>query len=352
MPDIDTAKFINIHQIGGIEQYTLDAGEGRGVRAMLVNTGAGLRYRVLVDRGLDIDQAFFNQHSLTFLTHKGVTAPTRALDRGADWLKAFPGGLVTSCGPMNIGRPATDQGEELGLHGTHSTTAADLEMVIQPDLRRGKDGMSITGTVRYGKLFGPCIELRRTIVSRVGTNSIEFTDEFFNAGNEDVPHAWLLHINFGYPLLDEGSEFCYDAKVEPREDDVSQRYFAAGKDYRRMPSPLDEHRGRGEAVAYLFPKADEEGRAVVGVVNPKLQLGLVIRYSTKEFPRCANWQHWGKHEYVAALEPMNGTVGGRDKDRAAGLLDTLKAGQRKTYRYAIEVLTGPAVQDLLRLNHA
>ena len=30
---------------------------------------------VAFDRGLDIDQAFFNQHSLTFLAHKGVTPP-------------------------------------------------------------------------------------------------------------------------------------------------------------------------------------------------------------------------------------------------------------------------------------
>src|SRR5207247_2981741 len=72
----DTSKFINPAQVGGIEAYTIADGEGRGARALCVNTGGGLRYRVLVDRGLDIDQAFFNQHSLAFLTHKGVTRPT------------------------------------------------------------------------------------------------------------------------------------------------------------------------------------------------------------------------------------------------------------------------------------
>ena len=100
----DTTKFVNPAQVGGIESYTIGDGEGRGVRVMCVNTGGGLRYRVLADRGLDIDQAFFNSDSLAFLTHKGVTPPMRGMDRGIDWLRQFPGGLLTSDGGINQGR--------------------------------------------------------------------------------------------------------------------------------------------------------------------------------------------------------------------------------------------------------
>ncbi len=71
---LDTGKFINPHQIGGIEQYVIDDARAAAC-ALCVNTGGGLRYRVLVDRGLDIDQAFFNDRGLAFLTHKGVTPP-------------------------------------------------------------------------------------------------------------------------------------------------------------------------------------------------------------------------------------------------------------------------------------
>ena len=91
---IDPNKFINPQQVAGIESYTFADGEARGTRALWVNTGGGLRYRILPDRGLDIDQAFFNQHSLTFLSYKGVTPTTRALDRGLDWLHT-PGRLLT-----------------------------------------------------------------------------------------------------------------------------------------------------------------------------------------------------------------------------------------------------------------
>ena len=64
-PSFDTTKFINVAQVGGIDAYTIDEGPARGVRALVVNTGGGLRYRILADRGMDIDQAFVGPHSLS-----------------------------------------------------------------------------------------------------------------------------------------------------------------------------------------------------------------------------------------------------------------------------------------------
>jgi hypothetical protein len=222
---------------------------------------------------------------------------------------------------------------------------------VQPDPRRNRNAMSITGVVRYGAFYGPCLELRRTIVSRLGENAIEITDHFYNAGNVLTPHAWLLHINFGYPLLDEGTEFCYDAeRVEPRTDERSPGRFVDPKQYKRMPAPLEGEPGSGGIVAAIYPRADGDGDAVVGIVNRKLSLGVAIRYNTKEFPRCGNWQNSSKHEYVAALEPMNGTVYGRDYDRAHGLMDSLAPGETRTYRYAFEVVSGSAIDQLLKLN--
>jgi len=350
---IDPTRFINSAQVGGVESYSFENGEGRGTRALCVNTGGGLRYRILPDRGLDIDQAFFNQYSLAFLTHKGVTGPTRALDGGLDWLKGFGGGLLTTCGPVNVGGSRKENGEVVGLHGTHSQTAATIESIIQPDPRAGSMEMSVTGAVRYGSLYGPCIELRRTISSTLGENWIDVRDELFNAGNTEQPHQWLLHINLGYPLCDEGSEFCFDAKkIEPLPDEATRKWFGRKDEgYKRMPAPLTSHWGSSSYVAYVYPKADRAGRATVGVVNRKLGIGLAIRYSTKEFPRLANWQHWGEGEYVCALEPANGGVEGRDKDRERGWLDSLAPGGRKSYQYRIEAVTGKeGLGELLALN--
>jgi len=349
--NFDNNKFINPAQIGGIESYTLEDGAGRGVRALCVNTGAGLRYRVLVDRGLDIDQAFHHQHSLAFLTYKGVTRPSRGLDSGYRWLRGFPGGLLTSCGPFNIGDPTNDQGDELGQHGEHSNTAASLESVIQPDPQRGRDQMSVSGTIRYGAFYGPCLELRRTIRSRLGQNRIDFVDEFNNVGNTVVSHAWLLHINFGYPLVDEGAELCYaESKLEPMDNEQSLRFFAKGRNYKRLGGPAAEGKGQS-VVAYIHPKAARDGAATVGIINRKLNLGVAIHYNTKEFGRCGNWQSLQSREYVTALEPMTGKVTGTHLDRAEGLVLSLQPGERRGYHYSIEVASDkPAIEALRALN--
>jgi hypothetical protein len=341
--------YINPQQLGGIESYTFNDTEAFGTRAILVNTGGGLRYRLLPDRGLDIDHAFFNQHSLAFLTHRGVTKPSRAYDRGIDWLKSFPGGLLTSCGPLSVGPPANDAGEELGLHGHHSNTAATIESIVQPDPRRDQTDMSVTAVVRYGQFYNPCIELRRTVRSSLGQNFIDVLDEFTNAGNTDAPHAWLLHINFGYPLVDAGTELCFDdSRIEPRDDEDSRRHFAKGAKYKVVPPPTDNHLGSTHAFAYVLPRKEKGGGATVGIVNNKLGFGVAVRYDARQFPLVGSWQHWGPGEYVTALEPMNGSVNGRDKDRAAGIMDRLRAGETKTYRYRIEVVTDRAGMDDLR----
>ncbi|HMO27009.1 MAG TPA: DUF4432 family protein, partial [Tepidisphaeraceae bacterium] len=57
------------------------------------------------------------------------------------------------------------------------------------------------------------------------------------------------------------------------------------------------------------------------------------------FPRLGCWQHWGPGEYVAALEPMNCGVEGRDKDRARGWLDELAPGESREYAYSFSIET-------------
>ncbi|MDB5295939.1 MAG: hypothetical protein JWO31_1922 [Phycisphaerales bacterium] len=362
----DPTKFVHPAQAGGIERYVIDDGAGRGIRALCVNTGGGLRYRLLPDRGLDVDQAYFGPHSLAFLSHRGPSAPAGGIERGIDWLGKFPGGLLTSCGPFGVGAPVTDAGEDLPLHGPHSNTPAEIESVVQPDPHAGRLQMSVTGVLRYGRLFGPNVTLRRTVRSTLGANAIEVTDEFTNPGNTPAPHAWLLHINLGYPLVDAGATFCYRARVEdgtvqPLPNPVARARFTPGggdggrsagggavPDYKRVPPPLDAHRGAVEAVAYLTPKAGPDSQVTVGLVNDVLGLGLAIDYDPTAFPRCVNWQHWGPGEYVTALEPTNGSVEGRATDRANGTLDSLPPRGSKTYRYTIRVVSDAVGLDALR----
>ena len=203
-------KISNIAQFGGIETSVLDNGPGRGTRIAWINTGAGLRYKVVLDRAMDIAEAAFNQHNLPWLSHGGITAPEPFSLHGTDWLRTFGGGLVTTCGLSHFGPPENDEHGERGLHGLISNQPAEIESVIQPDLRRNQMDMSITGRIRETQIFGPSLELRRTVSSTLGKPLIRIHDEVTNVGNTSTPHMILYHCNFGWPLADEGSDILWE----------------------------------------------------------------------------------------------------------------------------------------------
>lgn len=346
--DYQELPYINVAQVGGIETSVVDDGAGKGVRVAWVNTGTGLRYKVTIDRGLDIAEAFYNAHSLTWLSYGGVTAPQRAYDKGDEWLRSYYAGLLTSCGPTNVGAPCTDAGQELGCHGLHSNTPASIESIVQPDPHRGKLDYSITGIVKTAKVFGENIELRRTIGGTLGEPVIRVRDEFINRGDTPSPHQWLLHINFGWPLLDKGARFVYAGKVIPRAD--SKKWFGDPAKYKKCPGPVKDHRGRDESVAYIEPKTDRKGAAAIALANLKLPLAAVVRFNKNQFPRWLNWQHFSPSGmFVTGLEPTNGGCEGRDVDRQRGWLDELAPGETRLYETEIEVLsTKKAINDFIK----
>jgi len=312
----------------------LDDGPGRGVRIAWVNTGSPLRYKVLIDRGLDIAEAFYGALSLSFLSYTGPTPPTRALDGGMDWLKGFYGGLLCSCGPRHVGAPETVDGIDYGLHGMHSNTPAELEAICRPDPAAGVDAMSITGVVRTAGMFGPNIQLRRTISSELGSAAIHVHDEFLNRGNTPVRHCWLLHLNFGWPLVDKGSRLVYRGPLTPRAD--SERWFADPARYMVVPGPVQAHRGTGEACAFIDPPADRDGLCHVGVANERLGLAVEVAYPRRRFRRLVNWHHFGPGgEYVVGLEPISGGMAGCGV--GAG---RLAPGESRAYDCWLKVLTG------------
>ncbi len=155
-------KISNVKQLGGIETSVIDNGSGRGSRIAWVNTGTGLRYKVVIDRAMDIADAFYNQHSVAWLSALGVSAPQPFSNKGLDWLQTFGGGLLVTCELTHVGGPESDEFGERGLHGSISNTPAEIESIIQPDPMVGEMEMSITGRIKQTKIFGPSLELKRT----------------------------------------------------------------------------------------------------------------------------------------------------------------------------------------------
>ena len=327
----------NPAQLGGIETSVLDNGPGRGTRIAWINTGTGLRYKVLLDRAMDIADAFYNQHSLAWLSHVGVTAPQPFSDQGIDWIRTFGGGLLVTCGLSHVGGPESDEFGERGVHGLISHCQAELESIIQPDPARGQMEMSITGRIRETKVFGPSLELRRTISGTLGQPQIRIHDEVINRGNTKAPHMLLYHFNLGWPLADEGTDIMWKGTWQPRLDPSQHQIFKEANDFRKCPAPLDAHAGSGEEVAIIDPTPDASGQCVCGLHNEKLGLALSIKFNKNQLPWLTNWQHWGRGEYVTGLEPGTHPPVGQAKARKQGTLIHLEPGESRSYDLSLEV---------------
>ncbi len=329
-------------QIGGIETSVLDDGPGRGTRIAWVNTGSGLRYKVVIDRGLDIADCFYNQHSLAWLSHGGVTAPRPDANHDLEWLYTFGGGILTTCGLTHIGDPESDEFGVRGLHGRVSNIPASVESIIQPDPVSGSMDFSITALVKQSRVFGPNIELKRTISGTIGEPKICIKDIVTNRANVSSPHMILYHCNFGWPLVDEGTEIIARGNWVSRGMDMDNEIFNDSVDYKKCSAPKESHRGMGESCAFIDVEADSSGFCSTGLHNKKLGLSLTMRFKKAQLPWLTNWQHWGPGEYICALEPGTNPPIGQDGARKKNQLIEIEPGESKTYELEIEVGVGPA----------
>lgn len=332
-------KIINHRALGGIETAVLDNGPARGTRVAWINTGSGLRYRVALDRGMDIADASFNQHSLAWLSHGGLTAPRPDANQGLEWLHTFGGGLLTTCGLTHVGGPEKGENGERGLHGRISNLPAEIESVIQPAPLQGQMEMKVVGTVRQSSLFGPNLELRRTISSTLGQSVIRVSDVVTNRGNTPAPHMILYHCNYGWPLVDEGADIVWQGTSQSLGRDMDNAIFNDQHNFKTCQGPLESHRGAGEACAAIQVTPDAQGICAAGIHNPRLGLALRMQYHAAQLPWLTNWQHWGVGDYVCALEPGTNPPIGQNRAREENSLISLHPGESREYDLEFDILS-------------
>lgn len=338
MNTVWSSKVTNVSQVGGIETSVLDNGAGRGTRIAWVNTGTGLRYKVVLDRAMDIADAFFQQYSLAWLSHTGITAPQPLADKGLDWLRTFGGGLLTTCGLSHVGGPEKDEYGERGIHGLISNTPAEIISIIQPDPARGKLDMSITGVIRETKIFGPSLELKRTISSSLGKSSMRITDEIINKGNTAAPHMLLYHCNFGWPLADEGALLLWKGSMFKKDANGDLVAIDADANLKTCPPVQSSHNGTGEDVILIDTATDLKEKSSCGLYNPNLGFAVLMTYPKLQLPWITNWRHWSKGEYVTGIEPGTHPPIGQSKARQQKTLIMIEPGESRNYEIEIEIV--------------
>ena len=330
-------KVSNPAQVAGIETSILDNGAGRNSRIAWINTGSGLRLKVVPERALDITEAFMNAYSLAWISHHGTVPPLRSATHGIEWLRAFGGGLMTTCGLDHVGGPEEDEYGKRGLHGEISNLPAEIISIVQPDLYHNRDTMSITGRMLQSRVFEPHLELTRTISARLGISAFEVHDTVRNLGNQPAPHMMLYHLNFGWPLVDEGTQILWDGRWESRDSEMDRQVFNESNDFRTCPGVLEKHAGGGEAAVYIDPTVGTDGLYQCGLYNPRLGLRVTVSAHKNQLPALTNWQHFGQREYVLGLEPGTHHPIGQSSAREEASLIWLQPGEEREYQLKFDI---------------
>jgi hypothetical protein len=180
--------------------------------------------------------------------------------------------------------------------------------------------------------------MKRTISAEIGISKIVIEDKVTNLGNLPVPHMLLYHCNFGWPLIDEGTEIIWEGKWKSRGSSLDNFIFNKNSKYKICKSSIDEHNGAGESVAFIEIAPKSSGICECGFINHKLGLKVVLRFKKDQLPWLTNWQHWGKNEYVTALEPGTHPPIGQAAARKNNSLLFIQPGEIRNYYLEMELI--------------
>ena len=327
-------KYIgDLSQVFGIKEYTLSGGKAKGVKAFDFRNGAGLEFTVLADRCLDIASLTYKGLNCSYMSKTGIVAPEYYNEAGAEFLRSFYAGFLTTCGLRNVGSPCEDEGESFGVHGRISNTPAE-EVCARVDWADDLPVLTISGRMREAILFGENLVLQRKITCRYGENKISIENSIENLGFRKEPLMLLFHFNLGYPLLDENAVLVTPtAKLMPRDAEA----LKGVKTFNQFESPTT---GYSEQVFYHDLRVGSDGNTAVALVNNKLELGVVIHFNKSQLSRFTQWKQMGEGEYVSGLEPCNCQVGGRADARQNDTLEYLEPGETKRFDLTIEIVDG------------
>ena len=321
-------------QLARIRTSVLDDGRGRGIRIADVDNGSGLRFTVLLDRGMDIGDASFNGVPFAYQTPVGLVHPTSFESDGFRWLRSFGGGLLAGCGLSNVGNPEAEEGMSvtgpLGLHGRLSNTPAE-DIAVSKGWKNGKYCLSVSGTMREVSFFGENLALRRTISTAMDDNSISISDEVTNLGVRPSPLMILYHINAGFPLLSEKSV------VEGRVKETTPRTENAAEGIGEWNCCQSPTAGYVEQCFFHDVEADADGMARMTLSNPDSGMAMEVAYRKAELPYFTQWKMMGEQEYVMGLEPANCHPGGQTAEKENGTLKTLEPDETVEFRVKISL---------------
>jgi hypothetical protein len=284
----------------------------RGWRGLALETEA-VELVLLPDKGCDlyswtdrrtgVDVLFKTPWGLPAEPHGGRTDGSSAA-----WLARYPGGWQVLC-PNGGAETEAPGGVRWGFHGEACLTSWTLE-------DSGASGAAAWAELST-RLHTAPIAMRRRLRLRGRTLTLE--ESVTNTSPDPLDVMWSHHPAFGAPFLDGGCRIACGARALLADDEAPGTMLAPGARYGWPYASVDGHDldlsqvpGPGDTRAHLAYLTDfTDGWFTI--TNPRLQLGVGVRWPLDVFPHAWFWQEvhstpghpWRREAYVAAVEPAS-----------------------------------------------
>jgi len=337
-----------LSQFAGVRLMTLEDGVERGIRTLEFRTGSGLKFNVLLDRAFDIADCEYKGQSIGW--HSPTGFRNAALheyegEGGLAWTRSFSGLLIT-CGLDHILFMNEENADHFNykprekvsssLHGRIGTIPGKL-------LSYGEswDGDECTlyceGLIVQATVFGEDLHLQRRIEVKVGSNEVHLKYRVVNHGFYKTPHMFCYHINIGYPILDESSEYLAPIINTPWASHAGDNYQKQNVGYNPLPAPQKMFH---EQVWEHELAADKNERVTTAIINPRINLGFSVEVGAKEFPAQFEWQNMQEGMYAIGIEPSTNHVLGKPFASERDELIWLEHNESRTYHTVFRIHEG------------
>jgi hypothetical protein len=330
-----------------VQSYCLRGGLQEGVQVVEINNGK-LSFSVLPTRGMGIWKGQCGHVSLGWnspVKHPVHPAFINEQDRGGlGWLKGFNEWFVR-CGLNSMGPPGIDTVLDNSGNAFEVPLTLHGKIANQPahsvDLEVNAEGIVLSGEVDETMMLGPSLRLHTEFRTDFGSGKMTITDTVTNLGDNPQEHEMLYHINYGQPLLEEGSRLVVPFEIvaprDPRSTEGIDQYDRYGA----------SEAGFVEQVYFfkLIGKPDN-GETMAMLRNAAGDRASLLRYTLDDFPCFTLWKNTAGEAdgYVTGMEPATSFPNSRRFEREKGRVMSLAGGEARTTRISIETLdTGEAV---------
>ena len=302
-------KISNFQQIGSLRRYTLEGGKEKGIDVIDCDNGK-LRFLLNVSKACDVMQLYHEGQNTSFISKNGFTL------REPPFGNRFEGGMLYTCGLDNVGGMRDGN----PVHGSLHNIPAEIVRAECND-----EGIVVEAIIRDTALFGKNLVLRRRIYSAIGSESLRLEDTLVNEGYRTENYCVLYHVNFGYPLLDEGARIVADvAKCDPRTDWARENEATVCE----ITEPLPEQKETCYFLTFNQPQ--------ISLVNDKLGKSVTLSYSGDTLPHFVEWKSMSCGTYALGFEPTTTEL----DDRFA--YKTLDAGESVRFWIELDLKSGAA----------